>query len=149
MERTGRKDIEARIPHRPPFLWVDEIISVEDSAITTRKMIGEDLDVFKGHYPDNPIMPGVLLCEAIFQTGALLMSHLPDIADGEQEQSVPVITRIEGAKFKRMVKPGDELEIHVKIREKVSSVYFLRGTVRVRGKVTTQADFACAMAGTS
>ena len=66
--------ITSLIPHRPPFLWVDKIVSLTADAIETEKTIDEDLDVFAGHYPDNPILPGVLLCEAIFQSGALLLA---------------------------------------------------------------------------
>lgn len=143
MAEYSHKDILQRIPHRPPFLWVDHIDAVEDESITTSKKIDHDLEVFKGHYPDNPLMPGVLLCEAIFQTGALLISYMLENGRFESAGAVPVITRIEGAKFKRMVLPGDLLKINVKVKEILSSVCFMRGTIRVNGKVAVQTDFAC------
>ena len=59
-----------------PFLWVDKIVFFEGETIVTEKTIPTDLDIFKGHYPDSPIMPGVLLCEAIFQSGALLIGKI-------------------------------------------------------------------------
>ena len=68
--------ITALIPHRPPFLWIDRIISYEEGTMVTEKTIPEDLDIFKGHYPEHPILPGVILCEALFQTGALLIARM-------------------------------------------------------------------------
>ena len=62
------------IPHRPPFLFVDEIVEQTDDHIVTRKRIDPEEPFFKGHYPDYPIMPGVLICECVFQAGAILMS---------------------------------------------------------------------------
>lgn len=140
------QEILNRIPHRPPFLWVDSIIEIADGKIVTQKIVPEDLDVFQGHYPDNPILPGVLLCEAIFQSGALLMSFL---LEKEQDNSsggtTPVLTRIGGAKFKRPVSPGDTLNITVTHKETLSSVSFMKGTLRVNGKVAVQVDFSCAL----
>ncbi|SHO45884.1 3-hydroxyacyl-ACP dehydratase FabZ [Desulfopila aestuarii] len=140
-----QQEILDRIPHRPPFLWVDEILEHDDTTIVTRKTIPTDLDLFQGHYPDNPIMPGVLLCEAIFQSGALLMSYLLEDKSLEISSTVPVLTRIEVAKFKRMVAPGDTVNIKVSIKETLGSVSFMKGTLRVDGKVAVQVDFSCAL----
>jgi len=134
----------AFIPHRPPFLWVDKIVSVTESEIVTEKHISPDLDVFAGHYPNNPIMPGVLLCEAVFQTGAILMAH------GERNQKdtnaqIPVLTRIQSAKFKKIVKPGDTVQMHVKCLETISGVTYFKGSVRSGGKTAVQVEFSCAL----
>lgn len=142
---TISRDILDRIPHRPPFLWVDTIIERTGNTITTSKYIPDNLDVFSGHYPGHPIMPGVLLCEAIFQSGALLMSFLLDSGSSGTAGARPILTRIEGAKFKRPVGPGDTVEIQVKLKETISSVSFMRGTLRVDGKVAVQVDFSCAL----
>lgn len=141
---TVSQEILDRIPHRDPFLWVDSIVERHEDSIITRKYIPEDLNIFQGHYPNHPIMPGVLLCEAIFQSGALLMSFLLESGSLQSPGGLPVLTRIEGAKFKRAVSPGDTVEIQVKLKEVMSSVSFLRGTLRVNGKVAVQADFSCA-----
>ena len=138
-------EVLSRIPHRDPFLWVDEIVSRDDRSISTRTTLPEDLDVFRGHYPGSPIMPGVLLCESIFQTGALLLSFLLDSGILSIRGTIPVITRIESAKFKRQVKPGDTLDIVVRLKEVVSSVCFMKGTLKVAGKTAVQVDFACAV----
>ncbi len=137
------EEIEHLIPHRQPFLWVDKILSCDRGCITTQKTIPPDLDLFAGHYPGNALMPGVLLCEAIFQSGALLMAKT-DFSDHKEENAIPVLTRISGAKFKRTVRPGDILHIKVKIKEIISSVCFLKGSIRVDKKIAVQVEFACA-----
>lgn len=140
------EEIYRRIPHRPPFLWVDRIIGQTGDSIETEKLIPLDLDIFAGHYPDHPIMPGVILCEAIFQSGALLISNLikeEDLLDGQ----VPVLTRIIGAKFKREVKPGDTLSMQVQLKEKVGPAWFMKGRLQVAGKTAVQVEFACTIVG--
>jgi 3-hydroxyacyl-[acyl-carrier-protein] dehydratase len=137
-----------RIPHRDPFLWVDAVTEISDNRLVAEKNISPDLDVFKGHYPHHPIMPGVLLCESIFQAGAILISEMTRKGgsgdDGTDE--IPVLTRIQGAKFKREVRPGDTVTIDVKFKERISNAWFLSGKATVGGKVAVKVDFACAMA---
>lgn len=137
--------ISSRIPHRPPFLWLDRVVEISDESILAEKEITADLDVFKGHYPEYPLMPGVLLCEAVFQAGALLIGEL--IKDDGAITGVPVLTRILGAKFKREVRPGDTIEIRAALKEKLGSAWFLKGSIRVGGKVAVQVEFSCAMKG--
>jgi len=145
---SSSEQITDLIPHRPPFLWVDRIISCDNSSITTEKLIDTDLELFQGHYPENPIMPGVLLCEIIFQSGALLMSKVAQL-DINEKKTIPVLTRIENAKFKRPVLPGDIVQVRVILKETISSVSFLKGTLKVMGKTAVQVVFSCALvAGT-
>ena len=141
-------EISSLIPHRPPFLWVDTIISFGGETIVTEKTIPTDLDVFSGHYPNNPIMPGVLLCEAIFQSGALLIGKMTKPLESDP-YLVPVLTRINNAKFKRNVLPGDTVQMTVQLTESLSSVSFFKGSMKVRGKTAVQVDFACAMVASS
>jgi 3-hydroxyacyl-[acyl-carrier-protein] dehydratase len=136
------EEILTLIPHRPPFLWVDRIVIREPERIETEKLIPADLDLFKGHYPAHPLMPGVLLCEAIFQSGALLIAAAQ--ADGAG-QGVPVLTRITNAKFKREVHPGDLVAITVTVREKVGPAWFMSGKLTVSGKTAVTVEFACAL----
>lgn len=135
--------ITKKIPHRPPFLWLDRVMELSDQLIRAEKFIDPALDVFRGHYPDYPLMPGVLLCEAVFQAGALLIAELS--AGEGSVAGVPVLARIQGARFKREVRPGDTVAIEARIREKVGSAWFLKGTVRVRGKIAVQVEFSCAV----
>jgi 3-hydroxyacyl-[acyl-carrier-protein] dehydratase len=140
-----REFITARIPHRPPFLWLDRVLELTDSAIKAETTVSADLDIFKGHYPEYPIMPGVLLCEAVFQAGALLIAET--LRDKQDLQGVPVLTRILGAKFKREVRPGDVIEIAASLKEQVGPAWFLKGSVQVNGKTAVQVEFACALKG--
>ena len=144
-------DIYEAIPHRPPFLWVDTVISYDSKTIITEKFISPDLDVFKGHYPDYPLMPGVLLCEAVFQTGALFMAKMLQNSGQVTEagQKAPVLTRIKGAKFKREVKPGDTIKIHVTLDENIGNAWFFKGKVLVEDKTAVKVDFGCALSETS
>ncbi len=141
---SHKKEIEKLIPHRPPFLWVDRIVSCEKETIITEKNISHDLDVFSGHYPDNPVMPGVLLCEAVFQSGALLMAKRME-NESIEGNKFPVLTRIGHAKFKRTVQPGDTLQITVRIKEIIAGVCFLKGAIRVEDKVAVQVEFSCTL----
>jgi 3-hydroxyacyl-[acyl-carrier-protein] dehydratase len=94
-------------------------------------------------------MPGVLLCESVFQAGALLVGEVQgqegEGENGNAPQGMPVLTRISGAKFKREVRPGDTIEIRVALQEKIGPAWFMKGSVRVRGKVAVQVEFACAL----
>ncbi len=136
--------ITALIPHRPPFLWIDRIISYEEGSMVAEKTIPADLDIFQGHYPEHPILPGVILCEALFQTGALLIARM---MQDEQDvpQGVPVLTRIGGARFKRPVGPGSIIQMQVNLKEKVAGSWFLKGILRVKEKIAVQVDFSCTM----
>ncbi|MDR3631795.1 MAG: 3-hydroxyacyl-ACP dehydratase FabZ [Desulfocapsaceae bacterium] len=143
---SAESRITALIPHREPFLWVDRIVATTDRSIVTEKDIPADLDVFKGHYPDHPILPGVLLCEAVFQTGALLSAQMDSGNTPQGQDRMPVVTRIGGARFKRPVLPGDTIRMNVELTETVSSVCFYKGTVRVNDKVALKIEFATTLA---
>ncbi len=148
MDIQNSEFITSRIPHRPPFLWLDSIVSLTKEEIVAKKEISADLDVFNGHYPDYPIMPGVLLCEAVFQAGALLISEsLTKDQDGSDDgpDGVPVLTRILGAKFKREVVPGDTITLTAALAEKVGPAWFMKGSVKVAGKVAVKVEFACTL----
>jgi 3-hydroxyacyl-[acyl-carrier-protein] dehydratase len=142
MEYTDPEFIESRLPHRAPFLWLDRITSLTDTEVAAETLIRSELDVFKGHYPEYPIMPGVLLCEAVFQAGALLIAEC--IKDQDWD-GIPVLTRITNAKFKREVRPDDLIEITATLKERLSSAWFMKGVVRVSGKVAVKVEFSCAL----
>ncbi len=138
--------IEKLIPHRPPFLFVDEIIAETDDTMTTRRRVRPDEDYFKGHYPGNPIMPGVLICEAVFQSGCAFLSKRLASKGEDLSRYTPVLTRITEVKFKSPVKPGDELTIAVKLKDCLGRFMFLSGSVRAgdNRKILT-VDFGVAL----
>lgn len=133
------------IPHREPFLFVDKIVEISDDRIVTTKYIAPDFDVFRGHYPGQPVMPGVLLCECCFQAGALLMANI--IGGYDDTVGVPVVTRIKDARFKRMVLPGDMLQVEVTLDNTFDRAYFLTGRASVEGKLALRVEFVCMLAG--
>ena len=125
------------IPQRPPFLFVDKIVERNDKSIKTTLNVTGNEDFFKGHFPGNPIMPGVLLQEALFQTGAALMA-------GRAGGGLGVVTRVQNAKFKNMVRPGDLLEMEVELTESISNAHYMKGTTKVAGKTVLVIEFAVA-----
>ena len=137
-----REDILQAIPHRDPFLWIDEVVSIDNEKIHARKYLDPDLPVFQGHFPAFPVFPGVLQCEAALQAGAILISKIEPVPSG----AVPVATRINNVKFRKLVRPGETIDIEVTLTENLSNAYFMTGKVSVDGKVSTRLEFACATA---
>jgi len=135
-------EIHAAIPHRDPFLLIDEIVSQDAAHIHCRKKFTGDEFFYRGHYPQFPLTPGVLLCEAGLQAGAVLLSKQAGAAPGK----VPVATRLEGVKFKRMVRPGDVIDIEVDLVERLADAFFLKAKVTCGGAVAARFEFACTMA---
>jgi 3-hydroxyacyl-[acyl-carrier-protein] dehydratase len=132
------EDFLQYIPHRPPFLFVDRVVETTPDRIKTLKQVKPEEPYFKGHYPGRPIMPGVLILEAVFQSGAILMGkRIPDA-----ENRIPVVTRVNHVKFKHAVLPGDTMEIEVSLKEWVEPASFLSGKVTVNGKTAATVDFA-------
>ena len=136
------------IPHRPPFLYVDTIVERKEDGIICRKTFEPDEYFFAGHYPDFPLVPGVILCEAAMQAAAVFLSEKLRVASCElREESThnsgfPVATRINDVKFKKMVRPCDTIEITVTLKEKLSNAYFLSANVTVDGKTAARLEFA-------
>lgn len=139
------EEIHRRIPHRPPFLFVDRIIEINPENATCELKVREDFDIFRGHYPNNPIFPGVLSCEAVFQTGAIFLSEKLGGDAMRSNSATPVLSRIRDARFKRMIKPGDLIAIKVFLIDQIGKFYNLRGEVRSREKIVTTVSFALAL----
>ncbi|MFM9000958.1 MAG: 3-hydroxyacyl-ACP dehydratase FabZ family protein [Opitutia bacterium] len=138
-------EVLATIPHRPPFLFLDRIDEVRaDGATCTRTFRAEE-PFYAGHYPGNPITPGVLLCESVFQAGAVYLTRKLQGEGGSAEGRTPVLCRIEEAKFKGMVFPGDTVSIEVRHAETLQQFHFMTGTVRRDGKAVLTIRFALAL----
>lgn len=132
-------DIKQAIPHRDPFLWLDEVTEISDTRIVARKHLPEDLDLFRGHYPHFPILPGVIQCEAAFQASAVLISRtLPTGTN-----MAPVVTRLNNVQFRSMVRPRQTIEMEVEITERLQNTFYLKGKVTCEGKVSCRLEFAC------
>lgn len=138
-----RAAILAAIPHRPPFLFVDEIESWTDSEIVCKYRFKEDEYFFQGHYPNSPIVPGVLLCESAMQAGAVFMTRL--LSEDEAGGKVPVVGRMNDVKFKRLVRPGETIEQRVSLKEKMMNVYILRAKVTCERQTAVMFEFAVTM----
>jgi 3-hydroxyacyl-[acyl-carrier-protein] dehydratase len=132
-------EIKNCIPHRDPFLWLDEVTEISETHIVARKLLPSTLPVFQGHYPNFPVFPGVLQCEACFQAGAVLISKL--VPTGSDE--VPVVTRLNNVQFRKMIRPGETIELHVELSERVANAFYLKGKCLADGKVTARMEFVC------
>lgn len=137
----SREAILKAIPHRPPFLFLDEIAEQSENRIVCRQTFTGDESFYQGHYPGYPLTPGVILCEAAMQAGAVLLSKLVGEGGG-----VPVATRVNDVRFKKMVRPGDTIELEVELKERLANAFFLNAKVTCAGQVAVRFEFACTMA---
>lgn len=141
-------DLQAALPHRAPFLLLDEVVSADANTLVARACPRADdplfAQVYAGHYPGSPITPGVLLCEMVFQAGAALLAHR--LGPAGTADGVPVLVRIQDARFKKPVQPGDALEISATFVEQVSTAFYLKGTVKAGGQLAVRVSFTCALA---
>ncbi len=136
MTSLGRAEIEAILPHREPFLLIDEVVVLEPGArVVARKRVRDDEWYLAGHFPGNPIMPGVLMVEALAQTGALAV-----LSDETNRGKLVLFAGIDDLRFKRIVRPGDELELECELER-------MRGPVG-RGKARATVGGELAVRGT-
>jgi 3-hydroxyacyl-[acyl-carrier-protein] dehydratase len=173
-----RAAIEARIQHRAPFLFLDRIVELDGASVLAEWRVPEDADWFRGHFPGEPVTPGVILCEHVFQAGTVLVAEacapspapaLPSLAPthpgdetaraprgggklpGEIEPAppagVPVLARIERARFRRVVRPGELLSTRVRLAERVGPAFVLEGEVRCGGERALEISFTVAQSG--
>ena len=135
-------EIMSILPHRYPLLLIDRILEIErKTRIVALKNITFNEPQFTGHFPDYPIMPGVLMIEAIAQAGgALLLNEIPD-----RDQKLMVFTGIDDCKFRKPVIPGDQVRIEVTVLNWRTSAVRMRGVATVDGKVACEATVMCAL----
>lgn len=137
------EQIKSAIPHREPFLLIDEVVEQEEKRIVCRKKFSGEEFWYAGHYPDYPITPGVILCEASMQAGAVLLSSFAD----EKPGAVPVATRANNVQFRQMVMPGDTVKIEVELTERLADAFFMKAKVtsEATGKLACRFEFACTL----
>jgi 3-hydroxyacyl-[acyl-carrier-protein] dehydratase len=134
--------IQKILPHRPPFLLVDAIVEMERAkSIVGIKNVTINEDFFRGHFPGKPIMPGVLIIEAMAQTGGLLL--LQEIPD--RDKKLLYFVAIDDARFRRPVVPGDQLRIEVNVLTWRNTFCKLAGKASVDGDVAAEATLMCKM----
>ena len=134
--------IQALLPHRYPFLLVDRVLELEPGQrILACKCVSINEPFFQGHFPGHPVMPGVLVIEALAQAGGILtqLSHQSGAND-----KLFYLVKIDAAKFSRMVVPGDRLELHVEIKRTIRNMALYQGVARVDGEQVACAEILCA-----
>ena len=132
------------IPHRPPFLFVDEIVAETADGLTARRTFRADEDFYRGHYPGAPITPGVLLCEAVFQAGALLLARRAAAVGDAAREGVPLLARVSDVKFRNPVFPGETIVIDVRIKETLGGFTLMAGGIKSGDKRVLSVEFAVA-----
>ncbi|MCK5295829.1 MAG: 3-hydroxyacyl-ACP dehydratase FabZ [Alphaproteobacteria bacterium] len=128
------------IPHRYPFLMIDKVVDiVEDNSATGIKNVTINEPFFQGHFPKHPVMPGVLIIEAMAQTAAVLV--VKTMGEDTEGKLVYFMT-VDNARFRKPVVPGDTLHIHVKKDRSRGTVWKFKGEVKVNGALVTEASFS-------
>jgi 3-hydroxyacyl-[acyl-carrier-protein] dehydratase len=134
-------DIQDILPHRYPLLLVDRIVELEETRVVGIKNVTATEPHFQGHFPDFPVMPGVLIVECMAQTaGVLVLSQIPD-----RKNKVVLLTTIEEAKFRKPVVPGDQLRVEMTVISKRSSVAKMRGEARVNNELVAECTVMCVL----
>jgi 3-hydroxyacyl-[acyl-carrier-protein] dehydratase len=132
--------IQKLIPHRAPFLLVDRVVAFEPGKrLVAWKGVTMNEPFFTGHFPEKPVMPGVLILEALAQAAALLARMTLSAEAGEQK--LTYLMGIDNARFRRPVVPGDRLELHVEVTKQKGAVWKEKGTAIVDGQAVAEAEF--------
>ncbi len=132
-------EIQKYLPHRYPFLLVDRILEMESERVVGIKNVTYNEPFFTGHFPDFPVMPGVLIVEAMAQTaGVLVLSTMPD-----RHNKLVLLVAIESARFRRPVRPGDTLRMEMAVIKRKASVAKFAGKATVDGQVVAEVEVMC------
>ena len=135
--------IRALIPHRYPFLLVDKVVALDAQAktIIAHKNVSINEPFFQGHFPGQPIMPGVLIIEALAQAGGVLTQL---VLDRDAQSKLFYLVKVDNVRFLKQVVPGDVLELHVQIKRVIRNMAVYHGQAKVDGEVVAYAEVLCA-----
>jgi len=136
----NREEIKGIIPHREPMLLIDEAEKTGADTARGSYTVRGDEWFLQGHFPGNPVVPGVVLCEMMGQACCVLLAGRPELAG-----ATPYFTGLDKVKFKQTVTPGDTLEISCKLTGQKSVFYFAQGQGRVNGKLAVRGEFSFAL----
>lgn len=133
------KRVKELLPHRYPFLYIDKVrdVYLGKSAVGIKNITVNE-DIFQGHFPDKPVFPGVLIVEAMAQTASALVSETLDLTG---KNPLVYFMSIEATKFRKLVEPGDQLELHVVLIRKRGKVWKFNGKGIVDGKLVAESEF--------
>lgn len=133
-------EIKNILPHREPFLFVDEVLEVSERKIVAKRLIKENEYFFKGHFPAEPIMPGVLIVEAIAQTGGVMLLR-------KYSKAIPLFMGIDKARFRKIVKPGNTLIMEVELLQERGTIVKIAGTAKVNNEIVCEATILAGIKG--
>jgi len=136
----NRADIEAIIPHRDPFILVDEVLEIDNEHIIALKNVRADEYYFQGHFPEMPVMPGVLVVESMAQAGAIVALNKP-----ENKGKIALFAGIDKVRFKKSVFPGDTLRLEVRLTKQRGPIGFGEGKAFVNGALCASAEIMFAI----
>ena len=134
----NREELKNYLPHREPMLLVDEAFLNEDGSATGYYTVRGDEHFLQGHFPDYPVVPGVILCEILAQCSSVLMID-------ELKGKLTLYTGMDNVKFRNTVRPGDRLEVHSEIVKVRPPLYRIKGSISVDGKLCMQGEFTFAL----
>ena len=137
------REIERLLPHRFPFLLIDRVVELDETRVVAIKNVSINEPFFAGHFPGHPIMPGVLIVEAMAQAGAVMAMRRPGVEPGEL---VIYFMALDKVKFRKAVVPGDQLRLTVTPLRKGGAVWKMKGEATVDGAVVTEAEFLATIA---
>jgi len=135
-----RAAVMAVLPHRDPMLFIDSVLNADETTLRATTHVNPDWVIFQGHFPDLPIMPGVLLIETIAQGGALILGLKGVVAEG----SFVGFTGVDAAKFRRAVRPRDIMDIQVELVRERRGFYKFEGKIDIDGELAVELKFAAA-----
>ncbi len=126
------EEIKKILPHREPFLFVDEVLEISDKRIVAKRNIKNDDYFFKGHFPSEPIMPGVLIVEAIAQAGGVMLLR-------KYPGAIPLFMGIDKARFRKIVRPNDTLILEVELLQERGTIVKISGVAKVNNEIVCEA----------